>query len=165
MAEKERLPVGDEHRLAVLRREALTLISAAPASCTRLRIEVGDCVVEMSWERHGAAVGAAVLAPAAFAEPVLMSSVPVASEPVDDSWAVTAPMVGTFYRAPEPGARPFVEVGDRVEAGDPVGIVEAMKLMNRIVTDVAGVVVAVDVVDADGVEFGQTLVRIKADES
>ncbi|PRY25786.1 acetyl-CoA carboxylase biotin carboxyl carrier protein [Pseudosporangium ferrugineum] len=158
----------EEHRIALIRREALALISAAPARCTRVRLEVGDCVVEMSWEQPAVAPAAPVAPAAAVtvtATPAAPVTVVAEAAPADDSHSVTSPMVGTFYRAPEPGAHPFVEVGDRVEVGDPVGIVEAMKLMNQIVSDVAGVVVAVDVADADGVEFGQTLVRVKADGS
>ena len=77
--------------------------------------------------------------------------------------AVTAPMVGTVYLAPEPGAAPFVSVGQRVEADTPVCIVEVMKLMNLIPAGRAGVVRQVLVGDAQAVEFGQPLFVISAD--
>ena len=74
---------------------------------------------------------------------------------------VTAPMVGTFYSAPTPGARPFVEIGSQVEAGDTLCIIEAMKMMNQIETDVAGRVVSVQVENGEPVEYGQVLFIIE----
>ncbi len=72
----------------------------------------------------------------------------------------TAPMVGTFYRAASPDSAPFVEVGKQVTAGDVICIIEAMKLMNQIEADKAGVVAAILVEDGQPVEFGQPLVVI-----
>ena len=76
---------------------------------------------------------------------------------------ITAPSVGVFWCAPQPGAAPFVQVGERVEAGDTVGIVEVMKLMNSITTEVSGEVVAVHAQNASPVEFGTPLVSIRSD--
>jgi acetyl-CoA carboxylase biotin carboxyl carrier protein len=73
---------------------------------------------------------------------------------------VKSPMVGTFYRAASPGAKPFVEVGDTVQAGDPLCIIEAMKLMNEIEADQGGVVKAVLLENGQPVEYGQPLVII-----
>lgn len=73
---------------------------------------------------------------------------------------ITSPMVGTFYRAPEPGAEPYVKVGSRVTQGQTVCIIEAMKIMNEIEADIAGVVREVGVDDTQPVEFGQVLFRI-----
>jgi acetyl-CoA carboxylase biotin carboxyl carrier protein len=73
---------------------------------------------------------------------------------------VKSPMVGTFYRAASPGAKPFVEVGDSVQIGDTLCIIEAMKLMNEIESDKAGVVKQVLVENGQPVEFGQPLVVI-----
>lgn len=70
---------------------------------------------------------------------------------------VTAPMVGTYYSAPSPGARAFVEVGDRVNVGDTLCIIEAMKMMNQIESDAAGTVLSVEVENGEPVEFGQVL--------
>ena len=75
--------------------------------------------------------------------------------------AVTAPMVGTFYRAPAPGDPAFVEAGQRVQPGQTLCILEAMKLMNEIEAEVAGEVVEVLVENGTPVEFGQALMRIK----
>jgi len=70
---------------------------------------------------------------------------------------VKSPMVGTFYRSASPGAKPFVDVGDEVAAGDTLCIVEAMKLMNEIEADAAGTIKAVLVENGQAVEFGQSL--------
>jgi acetyl-CoA carboxylase biotin carboxyl carrier protein len=74
---------------------------------------------------------------------------------------ITSPSVGVFWRAPEPGAAPFVEVGRTVQVGDTIGIVEVMKLMSNVAADVAGEVVAVHVDNAAAVEFGTPLVTIR----
>ncbi|WP_036486173.1 acetyl-CoA carboxylase biotin carboxyl carrier protein [Myxosarcina sp. GI1] len=77
------------------------------------------------------------------------------------SWIeITSPMVGTFYRAPAPDEEPYVEVGDRINSGDTVCIIEAMKLMNEIEGEVAGKVVEIAVENGEPVEFGQVLMRI-----
>jgi acetyl-CoA carboxylase biotin carboxyl carrier protein len=76
---------------------------------------------------------------------------------------VVAPLVGTFYVAAEPGGRPFVSPHERVEKGQTVGIVEAMKLMTPVVAEWAGEVVEVAVSDGESVEFGEILVRLRVD--
>ena len=96
-----------------------------------------------------AAGRAAVEAPAA-------APVPAVSNCKD----VKSPMVGTFYRAPSPEAAPFVEIGQTVEVGQVVCIVEAMKLMNEIKSDVRGKVLEICVDNAEPVEFGQVLFRV-----
>ncbi len=74
---------------------------------------------------------------------------------------VRSPMVGTFYRAPSPEAEPFVEVGQRVEVGDTLCIIEAMKVMNEIEADRAGVIKAILVENGEPVEYGQPLFVIE----
>jgi acetyl-CoA carboxylase biotin carboxyl carrier protein len=74
---------------------------------------------------------------------------------------VTAPMVGTFYSAPAPGAKAFVQIGSKVEIGDTLCIIEAMKMMNQIESDAAGTVVATLAENGDPVEFGQPLFIIE----
>jgi acetyl-CoA carboxylase biotin carboxyl carrier protein len=73
---------------------------------------------------------------------------------------VKSPMVGTFYRAPEPGAEPYVKPGNRVTAGQTLCIIEAMKIMNELESEVSGVVREILVEDAQPVEFGQVLFRV-----
>lgn len=83
------------------------------------------------------------------------------SEKAPNGTAVTSPIVGVFYAAPGPEKEPFVRVGDRVEAGQVIGIVEAMKLMNEIQSDVSGVVTKICVQDGEGVEYGQPLIYVQ----
>jgi acetyl-CoA carboxylase biotin carboxyl carrier protein len=78
-------------------------------------------------------------------------------EPDDDGFAVIAPMVGTFYSAASPGSAPFVQVGDRVNQGDTLCIVEAMKMMNQIEAEVSGTIKSIRVQNGEPVEYGQVL--------
>jgi acetyl-CoA carboxylase biotin carboxyl carrier protein len=105
------------------------------------------------------AVPAAPQATAQHAEPRAATLPAPQTEPEapQEGQLVKAPMVGTFYRSPSPDAKPFVEVGQTVKKGDTVCIIEAMKLMNEIETDVAGVVKAVLVENGQPVEYGQPL--------
>ena len=108
-------------------------------------------------------------APAQHAAPALGAHVhvPTANAPVPNAEApaslapeghlVKSPMVGTFYRAGSPGAKPFIEIGDSVKEGDPLCIIEAMKLMNEIESDKGGVVKAILVENGQPVEFGEPL--------
>ncbi len=75
--------------------------------------------------------------------------------------AITSPMVGAFYAAPAPGAKPFVKVGDVVSAGQVVCIVEAMKLMNEIESEVSGKITQICVEDGQSVEYGQVLMYVE----
>lgn len=75
----------------------------------------------------------------------------------ENSVEIKSPMVGTFYRTPSPGAKPYVEVGERVQTGQVVCIIEAMKLMNEIESDVSGSILKILVENEQPVEFGQTL--------
>jgi acetyl-CoA carboxylase biotin carboxyl carrier protein len=98
--------------------------------------------------------------PAAPAAPVAPVAAPApAAASVDQT--VTAPMVGTFYSAPAPGAKPFVDIGSEVKAGDVLCIIEAMKMMNQIESDKAGRIVSVLAKNGDPVEFGQPLFVIE----
>ena len=99
-----------------------------------------------------APITAPAAAPSATAE---------SSEPVVNGHPINSPMVGTFYSAPSPNAKPFVTVGQHVNQGDTVCIIEAMKIMNQIEAAQSGTVVEILVSDGDAVEFGQTLVVIQ----
>lgn len=103
-----------------------------------------------------AVAAAPVVAAAPAAAPAAAEAAP-AAEPVVEGKTVTSPMVGTFYRAPNPGAEPFVKVGDHVEAGQTLGIIEAMKLLNEIEAETSGTVKEICVENAQPVEFGQPL--------
>jgi acetyl-CoA carboxylase biotin carboxyl carrier protein len=90
-----------------------------------------------------------------------VSATPAPSEPaVPEGHIVKAPMVGTFYRSPSPSAKPFVEIGDTVKKGQPICIIEAMKLMNEIESDSDGVVTAILVENGQPVEYGEPLFRV-----
>jgi acetyl-CoA carboxylase biotin carboxyl carrier protein len=95
--------------------------------------------------------------------PPASGGAPVAAAPAaaDNKNAVTSPMVGTAYRSPEPGAKPYVDVGDQVRQGDTLLIVEAMKTMNQIPAPRAGKVVKIMVEDGQPVEFGEPLLIIE----
>ncbi len=117
----------------------------------------------------GAAVSAEVVAPSVAVTPAAQVTVPkTAAEPPpaeslpSDVHILSSPIVGTFYRAPNPESPPFVEVGDRVSSGQVLCIVEAMKLMNEIEADADGTVVEVYVENAQPVEYGESLFAIKA---
>ena len=101
---------------------------------------------------------AAVSAPAPAAAPPAAPAAPAA--PVSNLVEVKSPMVGTFYKSPEPGAEAYVKVGSRVTTGQVVCIIEAMKIMNEIESEVQGVVREVCVDNAQPVEFGQVLFRL-----
>ena len=106
------------------------------------------------------AVAAAPVPAAAAAAPVAAAGAPAAPER-DLSKAQTSPMVGTFYRAPGPNAPVFVEVGQSVNAGDTLCIIEAMKLMNEIEAERSGVVKEILVENGQPVEFGEPLFIIE----
>ena len=111
---------------------------------------------------HYAAAPAPAVAQAAAPAP--MPAAPLAAAPAAPSKAdhtVTAPMVGTFYSAATPGAKPFVDIGSEVNVGDTLCIIEAMKMMNQIESDKAGRVTAVLVKNGEPVEFGQPLFIIE----
>jgi len=98
--------------------------------------------------------------PVAAAVPAAPAPAQAPAEPKDDLHTVTSPFVGTFYRAPNPDSPPYVQVGDRVDRGAVLCIVEAMKLMNEIEADAAGEIAAVLVNNGDPVEYGQPLFKI-----
>lgn len=95
------------------------------------------------------------------AAPIQPQPAPAPAAPSKTDHTVTAPMVGTFYAAPAPGAKPFIDIGSEVNVGDTLCIIEAMKMMNQIESDKAGRVTAVLVKNGDPVEFGQPLFIIE----
>ena len=95
--------------------------------------------------------------PVAAAAPQPLRLVAAPAEVEEDGYEVTSPMVGTYYAASSPGAAPYVQVGDRVNEGDTICIIEAMKMMNQIEADVSGVIKSIRIQNGEPVEFGQTL--------
>ena len=132
-----------------------------------LKLEMGDLKLELSKP------GAALPSPAPAAAPVtafppqaaapadITPPAPVA--PVVGGTDVPAPLLGTFYHAPKPGAAPFVAVGDRITADTVIGIIEVMKLMNQVEAGVSGTVTQIVAPNGELVEHGQTLIRVQPD--
>ncbi len=129
--------------------------------------QVDGLYLRVGGDRGGAAGAPRAASPPAPAsateeapQPAL-EDVPAAEEPALDGHVLTSPIVGTFYAAPSPDSPPYVEVGARVEKGQVVCIVEAMKLMNEIEADVSGTVSSVVPDNGDPVEFGAPLFVIQ----
>ena len=128
-----------------------------------IEIKEGEESVRIS--RYSAGATAAPVAIAAPAPVAIAAAAPAAApvaaaEPEEDGFEVTAPMVGTFYASASPGAAPYVQVGDRVNEGDTLCVIEAMKMMNQIEAEVSGVIKSIRVQNGEPVEYGQTLVVI-----
>lgn len=147
---------GDE--LDRLCQAAARLVSLLPHPPATLKIRHGTVSAEMTWE---AAAPAGLAAPPATAPDERPDRGAAHPAPPDSPLGqIRAPLVGTFYRAAEPGAAPFVSVGDIVEAGQQIAIVESMKLMNPIEAETAGQVVEILVRDGAPVEYDQPLMVI-----
>jgi len=137
----------------------------ADKGLTEISLEDGNQAITMRKDLYTGAVQVAapqVVAAPQAAAPVATSAAP--AEPkaeVKKGQAVTSPMVGTFYKAPSPDAKPFVEVGQTISKGDVVCIVEAMKLMNEIESEFSGKITEICVKDGEPVEFGQVLMYVE----
>jgi acetyl-CoA carboxylase biotin carboxyl carrier protein len=153
------IDLKDVRRLAQLLREApeigsievkgwfgtgvvITRTSAAPVAAAPMAVQM-----------------AAVPAPAHGSDAAAQSAARSAA-PAAHLKEIRSPMVGTFYMAPEPGAQPYIKVGNRVTPGQTVCIIEAMKIMNEIEAEITGVIREISVEDAQPVEFGQVLFRV-----
>jgi acetyl-CoA carboxylase biotin carboxyl carrier protein len=121
--------------------------------------------VRVSKAGHNAGTGGSVLvtqAAGAQTAPALAAAAPAPAPaaPASQLLEIKSPMVGTFYSAPEPGADPYIKVGSRVSPGQVVCIIEAMKIMNEIESELHGVIREVGVENTQPVEFGQVLFRV-----
>lgn len=134
---------------------------------TELEVQEEEGTVRISRAAPAVAPAAIQYAAAPVAPVAAPAAAPVAAAPAEapaaeiSGYQVRSPMVGTFYRSPSPEAKAFVEVGQTVKVGDALCIVEAMKMMNRIESDKAGVVKAILVNDGEAVEFDQPLIVIE----
>ncbi len=145
-------------------RKLKTLIDlVAESGISELEITEENEKVRIVNKVQTVAVAAPVAAPvvqAAATAPAAAPAAPVVeatAEPKVEGTPVVSPMVGTFYRAPSPGAEPFVKVGDKVQAGQTLCIIEAMKLLNEIEAETSGTVKEICVENGQPVEFGQQL--------
>lgn len=141
-------------------RKLKTLIDlVAESGISELEITEENEKVRIVNKVQTVAVAAPVAAPvvqAAATAPAAAPAAPVVEAKVEGT-PVVSPMVGTFYRAPSPGAEPFVKVGDKVQAGQTLCIIEAMKLLNEIEAETSGTVKEICVENGQPVEFGQQL--------
>lgn len=151
-------------------RELVKLVSES--NITEVKLEEGDFKITVS-KRHGMAM-ATVQAPQQMmyqpqAAPAPVAAAPAAPQadtaapaaPAGNIKEIKSPMVGTFYRAAGPGKPSFVQVGDTIEKGKPVCIIEAMKLFNEVEAEITGKIVKVLVDDASPVEFDQPLFLVE----
>lgn len=132
---------------------------------TEITVEDGDKAIIIKRGYQGASAqtviqAAPAQAPAQTSAPAPAQAQAQASDQPKGT-AITSPMVGAFYAAPSPGAKPFVKVGDTVAAGQVVCIVEAMKLMNEIESEVSGKITQICVEDGQSVEYGQVLMYVE----
>lgn len=149
-------------------RELVGLLDSSAA--TTIKLGRGDVSYEVSRQpmpdfsamgRYVSSVSHAN-APALPPAPAAPSAAaPAPEKPHSNLIEIKSPMVGTFYRSPEPGAEPYVKSGSRIAAGQTLCIIEAMKIMNEIESEVSGTVREVAVEDASPVEFGQVLFRVE----
>jgi acetyl-CoA carboxylase biotin carboxyl carrier protein len=141
----------------------LELLSESDAD--KIEVRDGDTSIKVSRNSGGAvAYQMAAPAPSATSAPSAPAAEPqggsAAEAPADNLVDIVSPIVGTFYAQPEPGADPYVRVGDRISIGQTLCIIEAMKIMNTLDAEVTGVLREICVTDATPVEFGQVLFRV-----
>jgi acetyl-CoA carboxylase biotin carboxyl carrier protein len=141
-------PDGDDQFKQVVREAKELIRMLESTSIRRVRLEVGPYKIEVERTAEGAF--------AAGGRPDEGGPAPG----VGNRHSVLAPLVGTFYNAPSPGAKPFVEVGARVQPGQAIGIIEVMKVMNEVASDVAGVVVEILAQNGHPVQYEQPLMII-----
>lgn len=142
-------------------------VSASPI--TKFEVEEGSLKISIDKTTGAPVIQAPVPMPVPAApQPLVNVPAPAEESQPDDKEAdenavwITAPLVGVFYAASSPEAEPFIKAGDAVKKGQVVGIVEAMKLMNEIESEVSGVVEEILVENGSAVEFGQPLFKVKA---
>ncbi|HEU0196210.1 MAG TPA: acetyl-CoA carboxylase biotin carboxyl carrier protein [Nevskiaceae bacterium] len=145
-------------------RKIKTLIELVEHSgITEIEVKEGEESVRISRNHGNAAANTAGLvpqylpAPVPAALPAAVAATPPAAPAADKRHLIRSPMVGTFYRAPSPTDKPFVEVGQAVTAGQPLCIIEAMKMLNQIEADQPGTILEVLVENGQSVEFDQPL--------
>ncbi|MGH3568640.1 MAG: acetyl-CoA carboxylase biotin carboxyl carrier protein [Pseudonocardia sp.] len=158
------LPDDVQAVLDMVRDSALRLLSAFPRPPSVLRVQAGGVVVEAEWPvastPSGTVVPATAIASADAGAAALDNAVD--GSPIENNSLhyLRAPAVGVFFQAPEPGAKPFVDVGDTVFSGQQVAIVEIMKLMIPVHADIDGQIVAVLKANGEAVEYDEPLFTV-----
>jgi acetyl-CoA carboxylase biotin carboxyl carrier protein len=149
MSAPEQPAPSHEHTLRAVERSAQAILDGLRPTPLRLLVRAGEVSIELEWAPGEAGAGAGP---------------PVAqADDADPFGYITASMVGTFYRCPEPGAAPFVEPGDKVEPGQQVAVIEAMKLLVPVEADRYGLIADVLRPDATPVEYGERLFSVATD--
>ena len=157
IAAQSTLSPASRDSMEKLRREVVELARTLPGDLRRLAVRSADCEIEVEWSTGAAPSSIAATTPGAAVD----VQIPAAqADPTVGTFAVRAPLVGTFYTAQSPEADPFVQVGDEVEAGMTLAIIEAMKMMNPIVAEQDGVLTEVLVANNESVEYDQVLFRL-----
>ncbi|MEV0781511.1 biotin/lipoyl-containing protein [Streptomyces sp. NPDC050423] len=160
----ETRPATEPMSVEELRAQTRLLADELPGTLRRITLRAGGISVDVEWENAPAAapvaappVAAAPAAPGPAPAAPATSDAPAQDAPPAGLVTVTAPLVGTFYQASSPGSEPFVKVGDIVESGAQLAIIEAMKLLNSITAEVRGRVHAIHPQDGEVVEYAQPL--------
>lgn len=156
--EAARRPADDETKLARLRE----LVAVLEASSTLGSLEYEDADISVKLSRAPVGVPAPLTAPVAMASVAAAPVAPAApaAQEVEEGEIIRSPFVGTFYRAPSPASKSFAEVGQQVTPKQVLCIIEAMKLMNEIESDVSGTVAQIYPENGQAVQYGDPLFRI-----
>jgi acetyl-CoA carboxylase biotin carboxyl carrier protein len=139
-------------------RELISMM--AKGGINELDLTAGDVTIRLRGHNGNTTNVATVVHQAPHSVATAMPEAP--QEPEGN--VITSPMIGTYYSAPSPGESPFVQIGDEIEVGQVIGIIEAMKIMNEITADHSGVVSEIMVQNAQPVEYGSPLMRVVAAE-
>jgi acetyl-CoA carboxylase biotin carboxyl carrier protein len=159
--EEELFGTPESDMVKRLQETALGLLAGLDRAPRSLRIKADHVEIELEWPDAPAPAGSVAHAPTAAGAAITVAATEAACAVGPTGQHVTAQMVGVFYRSAEPGAEPFVKVGDTVALGQQVGIIEAMKLMIPVEADAAGRITEVLVQDNGSVEYGDRLFAIE----
>ncbi len=153
---------GETSQGVDVQRPPLSEVTSAVCTLAELMSDHGLATVDLTIGEIAIRLSASSAASVPVGPAVSPPSAPLTVEPAPapEGQMLTAPMIGTFYASPSPGEPPFVAIGDEVEIGQVIGIIEAMKIMNEITSDRAGVVAEVVARNAEAVEYGSPLIRI-----
>ncbi len=151
MTNKSDIPVDKINTLAEILKEQ---------GLTEIEVELDGLKIKVRKEPEGIAYTAPVVSSSAVPA-VTSSAAPAAKDAGAGLYELKSPMVGTFYASSSPDADAFVKAGDKVNKGDTVGIVEAMKLMNELPSDVSGEIIEICVQNAEAVSYGQVIMKIR----
>jgi acetyl-CoA carboxylase biotin carboxyl carrier protein len=160
--EPQSRPASEQDLIRAVWEEARDLIKKLEGSTVqRLRVEAGEYKIEIERGLASAPVGEVQVSVPAAASAQAPAEATAGVPELDGRHPIIAPLVGTFYRSPQPGAPAFVQEGDVVDEGQTVAIVEAMKLMNQVKADQGGRVTEIVASDGEWVEFEQVLMYLE----